>query len=222
MPVRETHSDIVRVAQCLNGEVKVKMELCVRFDYGRTIPWTGPRDATPGAAAGVGVVYLRTQHDVRTENAVATAEFTLKKGQTSSFVLTHARAEESPPRRINVQQALKKTERFWKGWCNVNSYEGPWRDAVERSLITLKALTYRPTGGIVAAPTTSLPERIGGERNWDYRYCWLRDASFTLESLLSVGYHEELGLAKWFLQAVGSNVRSLQIVYGMRGERASP
>lgn len=224
MPVRETYSDIVRVAQCLSGEVKVKMELCVRFDYGRTIPWAGPREGNAwAAAAGPGVVYLRTQQAVRTENAVAAAEFTLKTGGKRSFVVTHARAEEPPPRRINVQKALKETERFWKGWCNVNTYEGPWSDAVERSLITLKALIYRPTGGIVAAPTTSLPERIGGARNWDYRYCWLRDATFTLESLVSVGYQEEARAWQgWFLQAVGSNVRSLQIMYGMRGERHLP
>jgi GH15 family glucan-1,4-alpha-glucosidase len=224
MPVRETHSDIVRIAQCLNGRVKVKMELCVRFDYGRTIPWTGPRDRNAWAAAGgSGVVYLRTQQAVRTRDAVATAEFTLTKGEQRSFVLTYAGAEELPPRRINVQKALKQTERFWEGWCNVNTYEGPWRDAVERSLITLKALTYRPTGGIVAAPTTSLPERIGGDRNWDYRFCWLRDASFTLESLLSAGYREEArAWQEWLLQAVGSDVRSMQIMYGMRGERHLP
>lgn len=224
MPVRETHSDIVRVAQCLNGKVNVRMELCVRFDYGHTIPWAGPRDSNAwAAAAGAGVVYLRTQQAVRTRDAVATAEFTLIKGERRSFVLTYARAEEPPPHRINVQKAMKESERFWKRWCNVNTYEGPWSDAVERSLITLKALTYRPTGGIVAAPTTSLPERIGGDRNWDYRFCWLRDASFTLESLLSAGYREEArAWQEWLLQAVGSNVRSMQIIYGMRGERHLP
>ena len=224
MPVRETHSDVVRVAQCLAGEVKVKMELCVRFDYGHTIPWAGPREGYAwAAAAGAGVVYLRTQQAVRTRDAVATAEFTLRKGEQRSFVLTYARAEEPPPRRINVQNAFKETERFWKHWRNINTYEGPWIDAVDRSLITLKALTYRPTGGIVAAPTTSLPELIGGDRNWDYRYCWLRDATFTLESLLSVGYHEEArAWQEWLLQAIGSNVRSLQIMYGMRGERHLP
>jgi GH15 family glucan-1,4-alpha-glucosidase len=147
----------------------------------------------------------------------------LRKGERRSFVLTHARAEEPPPRRINVQKALKETELFWQRWCDLNTYNGARKDAVERSLITLKALTYRPTGGIVAAPTTSLPERIGGDRNWDYRYCWLRDASFTLEALLSVGYQQEArAWQEWFLQAVGSNVRSMQIMYGMRGERHLP
>ncbi len=224
MPVRETHSDIVRVAACLHGHVKVIMELCVRFDYGRTIPWAGPHARNAwAAAAGGSVVYLRTQQAVRTRNAVACAEFTLTSGEQRSFVLTHARPEEPPPRRLNVQKAMQQTERFWKRWCGVNTYQGPWKDAVERSLITLKALTYRPTGGIVAAPTTSLPERLGGDRNWDYRYCWLRDGAFTLESLLSAGYHEEAcAWQRWLLQAVGSDVRSMQILYGMQCERHLP
>ncbi|WP_158748816.1 glycoside hydrolase family 15 protein [Acidobacterium sp. S8] len=224
MPLRETHSDIVRIAKCLAGKVTVQMELCVRFDYGRTIPWTGARERNAwAAAAGTGVAYLRTQQPIRTKNEIASAEFKLTQGEYRSFVLTHARAQESPPRRINVRKALQQTERFWSEWCGLNTYEGEWREAVERSLITLKALTYRPTGGIVAAPTTSLPERIGGDRNWDYRYCWLRDAAFTLETLLSVGYHDEArAWQDWLLQAVGSNARDLQIMYGMRGERHLP
>jgi GH15 family glucan-1,4-alpha-glucosidase len=224
MPVRETHSDVVRIARCLKGKARVRMELCVRFDFGRTVPWVGPREGNAwAAAAGPSQVYLRSHQSVRSEGAVATAEFSLKTGEERSFVLTHARAEEPPPRRINVDLALKQTERIWKRWCNVNTYDGPWKDAVERSLITLKALTYRPTGGIVAAPTTSLPERICGDRNWDYRYCWLRDASFTLESLLSSGYHEEArAWQAWLLQAVGSHAPSMQIMYGIRGERNLP
>lgn len=224
MPVRETHSDIVRIARCLEGRVRVRMELCLRFDYGRTIPWAGPREGNAWAAgAGIGIVYLRTRQSIRTQNAIAIAGFTLKAGEQCSFVLTHARAEEHPPRRVNVQKALEETEQFWKSWCAVNTYNGPWNDAVERSLITLKALTYRPSGGIVAAPSTSLPECIGGDRNWDYRFCWLRDAAFMLESLLSVGYHEEArAWQQWLLQSVGSDVRSMQIVYGMRGERHLP
>ena len=224
MPVRETHSDLVRIVECMQGKVTVQMELCVRFDYGRTIPWTGPREGNAWtAAAGMGVVYLRTQQHVHTEDAIATAEFTLRQGERSSFVLTHARTKEDPPRRINIEKALQQTKRFWKGWCDINKYDGPWKDAVERSLITLKALTYRPTGGIVAAPTTSLPERLGGDRNWDYRYCWLRDAAFTLESLLSVGYQDEArAWQDWLLQAVGSDVRGMQVMYGMRGERHLP
>jgi GH15 family glucan-1,4-alpha-glucosidase len=200
------------------------MELCVRFDYGRTIPWTGPRERNAWtAAAGKGVVYLRTQQHVHTDDAIATSEFTLRQGERRSFVLTHAHAEEDPPRRINIKKALQQTKRFWKNWCDINKYDGPWKNAVERSLITLKALTYRPSGGIVAAPTTSIPERLGGDRNWDYRYCWLRDAAFTLESLLSVGYHEEArAWREWLLQAVGSDVRGMQIMYGMRGERHLP
>ena len=224
MPVRETHSDIVRMVECLEGRVTVQMELCVRFDYGRTIPWTGARERNAwAAAAGTGVAYLRTQQEIQTEDDIAIAKFILTRGERRSFVLTHADAQESPPRRINAQKALRQTEQFWKRWCASNTYDGVWGEAVERSLITLKALTYRPSGGIVAAPTTSLPERLGGDRNWDYRYCWLRDAAFTLESLLSVGYHEEArAWQEWFLQAVGSDVRRMQIMYGMRGERHLP
>jgi len=224
MPVRETHSDVVRIATCLEGAVKLRMELCIRFDYGRTVPWTGPYEGNSwAAAAGTGVVYLRTQQPVRTRDNIAIAEFTLSKGQHRSFALTHAHANERAPRRINVQEALKQTEIFWKKWCSQNTYQGAWQEEVERSLITLKALTYRPTGGIVAAPTTSLPERIGADRNWDYRFCWLRDAAFTLESLLASGYHEEARAWRdWLLQALGSDVRGMQIMYGMRGERHLP
>ncbi len=224
MPVRETHSDIVRIIRCLHGRVTVQMELCVRFDYGRTVPWTGPRNGnTWVASAGTGSVYLRTQEAVHTKEATATAEFNLKSGEQRSFVLTYAQAQELPPRRINTEKALTQTKQFWRRWCGINSYDGPWKDAVERSLMTLKALTYRPSGGIVAAPTTSLPERLGGDRNWDYRFCWLRDASFTLKSLLSVGYRDEAkAWQEWLLQVVGNNVRSMQIVYGIRGERHLP
>ena len=224
MPVRETNSDVVRIVRCLEGTVKTRMELCVRFDYGRTVPWTGAREGnTWAAAAGTGVAYLRTSEPVRTEDDTAITEFTLSEGQYRSFALTYVRAHEGAPRQINVHKALKQTEKFWKKWCSISTYRGAWRNEVERSLITLKALTYRPTGGIVAAPTTSLPERIGGDRNWDYRYCWLRDGAFTLESLLSVGYHEEaIAWREWLLQAGGSDVRDMQIVYGMRGERHLP
>ncbi len=224
MPVRETHSDVVRIARCLEGSVKVQMELCIRFDYGRTIPWTGARGQNMwAAAAGPGIAYLRAQEEIQTKGDIASAEFMLRRGQHRSFVLTHVGAQEPPPPRINVQKAFNQTESFWRQWCSMNTYDGPWQDAVERSLITLKALTYRPTGGIVAAPTTSLPEYFGKDRNWDYRYCWLRDAAFTLESLLSVGYHEEArSWQKWLLQAVGSDARCLQIMYGMRGERHLP
>ena len=224
MPVRETHSDVVRIARCLEGSVTVRMELCIRFDYGRTIPWTGPREGnTWVAAAGPGAAYLRTQEQIETKSDIAIAEFTLNRGAHRSFVLTYGQAQEPPPRRINVLKALSQTEKFWREWCASSSYEGAWQEAVERSLITLKALTYRPTGGIVAAPTTSLPEYFGRDRNWDYRYCWLRDAAFTLESLLSVGYHDEArAWQDWLLQAVGSDARELQIMYGLRGERHLP
>ncbi|HZD49504.1 MAG TPA: glycoside hydrolase family 15 protein [Silvibacterium sp.] len=200
------------------------MELSPRFDFGRTIPWAGETE-THGWRAGAGesIVYLRTSQHLRTEGATAYAEFTLKQGEQRSFALTQISAQEAPPQLINVRNAFHQTEDFWLQWCSVNQYDGPWKDAIERSLITLKALTYRPSGGIVAAPTTSLPERIGGELNWDYRFCWLRDASFTLDSLVEAGYHEEAAAwQNWLLQSVGSDVRQLQIMYGMRGERHLP
>ncbi|HEY1578007.1 MAG TPA: glycoside hydrolase family 15 protein, partial [Terracidiphilus sp.] len=224
MPIRERHSDVVRIVRCLRGRVSVQMELCVRFDYGRTVPWVGPRGGnTWAAAAGAGVVYLRAQEQLRNDRSIAFADFTLTSGQERTFVLTYVPAAEPPPRRVNTQAALRQTETFWTQWSRKNEYTGPWKDAVERSLITLKALTYRPSGGIVAAPTTSLPERIGGDRNWDYRYCWLRDAAFTLESLLSVGYYEEAkAWQEWLLQSVGSDVRQMQIMYGVHGERHLP
>ncbi|HEX6772825.1 MAG TPA: glycoside hydrolase family 15 protein, partial [Acidobacteriaceae bacterium] len=155
--------------------------------------------------------------------AIASAEFTILAGQHRSFVLTYAAAEEAPPRRVNVKTAFRDTEQFWREWTGKSKYSGGWKEAVERSLITLKALTYRPSGGIIAAPTTSLPEHFGIDRNWDYRYCWLRDGAFTLESLLSVGYHDEAkAWQQWLLQSVGSDVRQTQIMYGMRGERHLP
>jgi GH15 family glucan-1,4-alpha-glucosidase len=224
MPIRERHSDVVRIVRCRRGRISVKMELCARFDYGRTIPWTGPHERNCwAAAAGTGVVYLRTRTVLRTVDSTAIAEFALQEGEHRSFVLTHVRAEEPPPRQINVRKALAETKDFWIRWCGINTYEGSWRGEIERSLITLKALTYRPSGGIVAAATTSLPERIGVDRNWDYRYCWLRDAAFTLESLLSVGYHEEArAWQQWLLQSVGGDVSGMQIMYGMCGERHLP
>ena len=224
MPIRERHSDVVRIVRCLRGRVALEMELCVRFDYGRTIPWVGPRNGNEWtAAAGRGVVYLRTRAQLRNEDGTAFAEFTLKAGEQRSFVLTYVLATEPAPERVNTQIAFRQTEDFWFEWTAKSNYSGVWKDAVERSLITLKALTYRPAGGIIAAPTTSIPERIRGERNWDYRYCWLRDAAFTLESLLSAGYHDEAkAWQQWLLQSVGSDVRQMQIMYGIRGERHLP
>jgi GH15 family glucan-1,4-alpha-glucosidase len=224
MPVRARHSDVVRIVSCLEGRVEMQMELAVRFDYGRTVPWTGPWNGNEWtAAAGRGVVYLRSSQPLESHQTIATAEFTIMAGQHRSFVLTYVAAEEAPPRRVNVRTAFRETEQFWLEWTGKSKYSGAWKEAVERSLITLKALTYRPSGGIIAAPTTSLPEHFGIDRNWDYRYCWLRDGAFTLESLLSVGYHDEAkAWQRWLLQSVGSDVRQMQIMYGIRGERHLP
>ncbi|GGA80570.1 glucoamylase [Edaphobacter acidisoli] len=224
MPIREKHSDIVRLARCLDGCVVMRMELTLRFDYGRTVPWVSlAEDGSWSASAGPSVVYLRTLETLQTEDGAAFAAMTLSKGDEVSFVLTCTRAEEAAPERVNAHKALADTETFWTKWCATNRYKGPWHDAIERSLITLKALTYRPSGGIIAAPTTSLPEVIGAGRNWDYRYGWLRDASFTLESLLSFGYHEEAeAWQQWLLRSIGVAAEQMQIMYGMRGERHLP
>ena len=224
MPVRETHSDIVRMAECLEGRVTVQMELCVRFDYGRTIPWTGARERNAwAAAAGTGVAYLRTQQEIQTEDDIAIAKFILTRGERRSFVLTHADAQESPPRRINAQKALRQTEQFWKRWCASNTYDGVWGEAVERSLITLKALTYRPSGGIVAAPplhclNDSVETGIG---TIAIAGCGTRHSLLNLYFLLATT-SEARAWQEWFLQAVGSDVRRMQIMYGMRGERHLP
>ena len=225
MPVRETHSDLVRIARCLEGSVTVQMELCVRFDYGRTIPWTGPREGnTWAAAAGTRCCLPAHTTTDRDEKRHRHRRIYSDTGRTSLFCSDLC----------SGTRASAHGESMYKKPCGRQKDSGgdgapqaptrePWQEAVERSLITLKALTYRPTGGIVAAPTTSLPEHFGGDRNWDYRYCWLRDAAFTLESLLSVGYHDEArAWQEWLLQAVGSDVRDLQIMYGMRGERHLP
>lgn len=224
MPVRERHSDVVRIVRCVEGRVHMRMELALRFDYGRSIPWVGPKNRNEwSAAVDKGVAYLRTRQPLENREATANSDFTLTEGEQRSFVLTYVTAQEPAPERVNVRTAFRQTEQFWLEWAAKNQYTGAWPEAVERSLITLKALTYRPTGGIVAAPTTSLPEHFGIDRNWDYRYCWLRDGAFTLESLLSVGYHEEAkAWQQWLLQSVGSDVRQMQIMYGTHSERHLP
>ncbi|HZC43612.1 MAG TPA: glycoside hydrolase family 15 protein [Acidobacteriaceae bacterium] len=224
MPIRGKHSDIVRLVRGLEGRVSMSMELAVRFDYGRSIPWlqhSYKHDFT--ATAGPGTTYLRTPLEVEFHNGTMLAEFEVKKGQTIPFVLTYASSFEGIPERVNPQLALRQTERYWKTWAARGLYKGKWAAEVERSLITLKALTYRPTGGIVAAPTTSLPEQRGGGLNWDYRFCWLRDATFTLFALMNAGYSDEAAAwQQWLVRAVGGDASQVQILYGLRGERQVP
>lgn len=221
MPIRGKHSDLVRIVRGLQGTVTMAMELALRFDFGRTVPWLQHSHRhSYSATAGPGTTYLRTPQPASLENGNILAEFQIKKGETIPFVLTYASAFNQVPRRVDPELSLEQTERFWTKWAARNRYRGPWGIQVERSLITLKALTYRPTGGIVAAPTTSLPEQLGGELNWDYRYCWLRDATFTLLALLNAGYlHEARAWENWLLCAVAGDASQVQIMYGLRGER---
>ena len=182
MPPRGTNPDMVRIIEGLAGQVTIRMELIIRFDYGSVVPWVRRRYGGLEAIAGPDGLILHTPIETRGEDLKTVAEFTVGKGDRVPFVLTWYPSHEPPPREVHPENALRDTENFWSDWSKHFDYRGPWRDAVMRSLITLKGLTYAPTGGIVAALTTSLPEEIGGVRNWDYRFCWLRDATFTLFS----------------------------------------
>jgi GH15 family glucan-1,4-alpha-glucosidase len=204
--------------------VTFQTELAVRFDYGSTVPWvTRIEDSTIEAIAGPERMVLRTSAELYGEDLKTVGEFVVDPGQSVPFVLSYGRSFESPPGPIDPIEALERTEAFWRAWSDRCTGVGPWTDAVKRSLITLKALTYAPTGAMVAALTTSLPELPGGTRNWDYRYCWLRDATFTLLAFLHLGYHEEAKAWRdWLLRAVAGSPRQVQIVYGIGGERRLP
>ena len=221
MPLRGKHSHLVRLVRGNRGKVRMAMELIIRFDYGRSIPWvTRLEDGTLRAIAGPDMVTLRTSAPIKGENLKTVSEFTVAKGEVVPFVLSYSASFGSVPVPIDSERSLDKTEAFWRKWTDRCTLEGRWSDAVIRSLITLKALTYMPTGGIVAAPTTSLPEKPGGSRNWDYRYCWLRDATFTLLALMHAGYYDEAAAwQNWLLRAIAGSPDQLQIMYGVAGER---
>jgi GH15 family glucan-1,4-alpha-glucosidase len=220
MPVRGKNSDVVRIVEGIRGTVKMCMELSLRFDYGRSIPWVNRIDNGVRAIAGPNLVVLRSRVPIRGENLKTVAEFAITPGQRESFVLTYGSSHLEDPAEIDVDQAFKETDEFWCDWAGKLEYEGRYRDAVERSLITLKAMTFMPTGGIVAAATTSLPEFIGGVRNWDYRYCWLRDSTFALLALANAGYFDEAAAWQdWSLRALGGSPDQVQIMYGLHGER---
>ncbi len=220
MPPRGTNPDVVRIVEGLAGKVKVRMELVIRFDYGSTVPWVRRRYGGLEAVAGPNALILHTPIPTHGEDLKTVAEFSVAKGERVPFVLTWYASHELPPKEVNAEDALRDTESYWHEWSQRYERSGPWHDAVMRSLITLKGLTYAPTGGIVAAPTTSLPEQIGGSRNWDYRYSWLRDATFTLLALLSVGYQEEAkAWRQWLLRAIAGSASQTQIMYGVHGER---
>ena len=226
MPLRGKHSDLVRVVQGVRGAVDVRMELVLRFDYGLTVPWVTMDRHELHAVAGPNQVVLRSNCsggepvELHGEGLTTVSEFTLKAGEEACFTLTYAPSQEKLPEPINLQGAMHETEKFWTEWSGKSRYEGPHSEAVLRSLLTLKALSYQPTGGIVAAPTTSLPESLGGTRNWDYRYCWLRDAAFTLLILILAGYTEEaVNWRLWLLRAIAGAPDQLQTMYGIKGER---
>jgi GH15 family glucan-1,4-alpha-glucosidase len=221
MPPRETTPDIVRIVEGLSGTVAMRTELVIRFDYGSAVPWVRRLDSESLLAlGGPDGLLLRTPIDLEPDGHTHVAEFSVREGDRVPFVLTWFPSHESPPTPVDAEQALRDTEEFWTDWLSSCRYEGEWPEAVHRSLIVLKALTYRPTGGIVAAPTTSLPEQIGGARNWDYRYCWLRDATFTLYALMNAGFVEEAAAWRdWLLRAMAGDPEHAQILYGIGGQR---
>jgi GH15 family glucan-1,4-alpha-glucosidase len=221
MPLRGRNSDIVRLVRGERGRVPMRTELVLRFDYGRTIPWVNRlADGTFRAIAGPDMVVLHTPVSVHGQDLTTVGEFDVEAGTTVPLVLTHGFSHLPPPDAIDPESALESTETFWTEWAARSESTGEWSEAITRSLVTLKALTYAPTGGIVAAPTTSLPEKLGGERNWDYRFCWLRDATFTLLALMNDGYYDEAGAWRdWLLRAAAGAPSQLQIMYGLAGER---
>ncbi len=220
MPLSIERRDIVRIVEGLRGRVAMRMVLVIRFDYGSVVPWVRQVDRSLLATAGPDTLELRTSVPTHGENLKTVAEFDIGEGQRVPFVLNYHPSHEAAPPACDAEQALEATDRGWREWSDRSTYRGRWREAVARSLITLKALTYGPTGGIVAAPTTSLPEHPGGVRNWDYRYCWLRDATFTLNALLAAGYRQEaVDWREWLLRAAAGSPEDLQIIYGVRGER---
>ncbi|MEU8816235.1 glycoside hydrolase family 15 protein [Actinoplanes sp. NPDC048796] len=223
MPPRGEAADMVRIVEGVSGTVHMRSELTLRFDYGHVVPWVRHHERGITAIAGPDAVWLRTGVPLHGRDRGTVGEFTVAAGERVTFVLTHQQSHLPQPRTAQPEQALSDTRRFWDDWIGRQSYEGPWADAVRRSLILLKALTYAPTGGIVAAATTSLPEQLGGPRNWDYRYCWLRDASFTLQALLGTGYVAEArAWREWLLRAVAGDPADLQIMYGLDGTRRLP
>jgi GH15 family glucan-1,4-alpha-glucosidase len=221
MPPRGTDPDLVRIVEGLEGSVPMRMELVIRFDYGSIVPWVRRLDGDSRiAVAGPDALCLRTPAEVRGENLTTVAELTVGAGERVPFTLTWFPSHHEPPEPIDPEQALADTCAYWGDWLSRCSYGGRYEDAVLRSLMVLKAMTYAPTGGLVAAPTTSLPEQLGGVRNWDYRYCWLRDATFALAALVENGFVEEAGAWRsWLLRAVAGDPDDLQIMYGPAGER---
>jgi len=220
MPPRGQTPDLVRIVEGLGGSVDMRMELALRFDYGSIIPWVRSLDGQLVGMAGPDAVSLRTPVELEGRDLKTYAEFTVRQGERVPFVLTWYESNLRTPAPVDAEEALAQTLDFWTDWSSACTMDGRWRDAVVRSLLTLKALTYAPTGGIVAAATTSLPEALGGVRNWDYRFCWLRDATLTLLAFLRAGYLDEArAWREWLLRAIAGSPTDIQVLYGVAGER---
>ncbi|MFC4062071.1 glycoside hydrolase family 15 protein [Planomonospora corallina] len=223
MPPRQANPDMVRIVEGVAGTVEMATEIRVRFDYGRIVPWVRRSDGLLHAVGGPDSIWLRSPVPLRSRGYVHHGSFRVSAGERMAFVFTWHPSHEPRPVEIEPFEQLAETESLWTEWAGRCTHSGPWREAVVRSLITLKALTYSPTGGIVAAPTTSLPEDLGGVRNWDYRYCWLRDATMILDALIGAGYLDEArDWRAWLLRAIAGRAQDLQIMYGVAGERRLP
>ena len=224
MPPRGNNSDLIRLVCGRRGQVAMRSELLLRFDYGSLVPWVVRReDGAWCAISGPDLVVLRTPARLQGDHRKIDCEFVVSAGETLPFLLTYGPSYREPPRPLDPLEALEETESFWRGWASLAKVPARWSAAMLRSLITLKALTHFPTGGMVAAPTTSLPELLGGGRNWDYRFCWLRDATFTLIALMNAGYYEDVrAWRRWLLRTAAGDPARLQIMYGVAGERRLP
>jgi GH15 family glucan-1,4-alpha-glucosidase len=220
MPPRSQEPDLVRLVVGRRGQVRMRLHLVIRFDYGSIIPWVRRMENGIRAVGGPDTLLLHTAVPLRGADLTTVADFIVAEGQRVPFTLIWHPSHEPAPPPLDPEQAVRDTEQWWRDWAGRCTFQGPWREAVVRSLITLKALTYAPTGGVVAAPTTSLPEQLGGVRNWDYRFCWLRDATFTLLALLHNGFVDEAGAwREWLLRAVAGTPSQVNIMYGLAGER---
>jgi GH15 family glucan-1,4-alpha-glucosidase len=223
MPPRGVAPDLVRVVEGVRGKVSVTSELRIRFDYGHIAPWVTIEGREVRAVAGPDTLWLRASAPHEEVGGEILSRFTLSEGERIPLVLTWSPSYGERPVAIDGLQAVDDTERFWLEWADSIGYEGRFQDAVYRSLITLKGLTYEPSGGILVAATTSLPETLGGSRNWDYRYCWLRDSTFTLGALVGAGLLEEArAWQRWVLRAVAGDPADAQIMYGIDGTRRLP
>src|SRR5690625_407150 len=220
MPPRGEAADIVRIVEGRRGRVTVESALKIRFDYGSVVPWVRHHSGQFEAVAGPDAVWLRTPVELTGHDRGTYASFEVADGDRVPFVLTYRPSHEPAPRHVEPEKALRDTESFWEDWIDHADVPDRWAEPVRRSLITLRALTYAPTGGLLAAATTSLPEQLGGPRNWDYRYCWLRDSTFTLRALVGSGYIEEAkAWREWLLRAIAGDPADLQIMYGIDGTR---